>query len=50
MERANCTVKMQRNGDTRNKNKTIVLKFLNFKDKSRILNAYGEKKAMEKSL
>ena len=41
---------MQRNDDTRNKNKTIVVKFLNFKDKSRILNAYGEKKAREKSL
>ena len=31
---------MQRNDGTRNKKRTIVVKFLNFKSKSRILNAY----------
>ena len=34
---------MQRNDGTRNKKRTIVVKFLNFKSKSRILNAYRKK-------
>ena len=36
--------KMQENDDTRNKKRTIGVKFLNHKDKSRILHTYREKK------
>ena len=44
IERAHRTGKIQRNDGTRNKKKTIVAKFLNFKDKSRNLNTSKEKK------
>ena len=44
IERAHCTGKIQRNDRTRNRKRTIVVKFLNFKDKSRILHTYREKK------
>ena len=44
IERAHCTGKIQRNDGTRNRKRTIVVKFLNFKDKSRILHTYREKK------
>ena len=44
IERAHRTGKIQRNDGTRNKKKTIVVKFLNFKDKSRNLNTSKEKK------
>ena len=44
IERAHCTGKIQRNNGTRNRKRTIVVKFLNFKDKSRILHTYREKK------
>ena len=37
IERAHRTGKIQRNDGTRNRKKTIVVKFLKFKDKSRIL-------------
>ena len=36
--------KMQRYKCTRNKKRTIVVKFLNFKGKQRILHTYKEKK------
>ena len=38
IERVNRTGKIQRNDGTRNRKRTIVVKFLNFKDKSRILH------------
>ena len=44
IERAHRTGKIQRNDGTRNRKRTIVVKFLNFKDKSRILHTYREKK------
>ena len=44
IEKAHRTGKIQRNDDTRNKKRTIIVKFLNFKDKSMILNTYREKK------
>ena len=44
IERAHWTGKIQRNDGTRNRKRTIVVKFLNFKDKSRILHTYREKK------
>ena len=43
-ERANRTGKIQRNDGARNRKRIIVVKFLNFKDKSRILHTYREKK------
>ena len=43
-ERAHRTGKKQRNDGTGNRKRTIVVKFLNFKDKSRILHTYREKK------
>ena len=43
IERAHRTGKIQRNDGTRNR-KRIVVKFPNFKDKSRILHTYREKK------
>ena len=43
------TEKIHRNDGTRNRKRTIVVTFLNFKNKSRILHTYGEKKLwMEK--
>ena len=44
IERAHRKGKIQRNDGTRNRKRTIVVKFLNFKDKSRILHTYREKK------
>ena len=44
IERAHRTGKIQRNDGTRNRKRTIVVKFLNFKDKSRILHTYRKKK------
>ena len=41
IERAHHTRNIQRNDGTRNK-KIIVVKFLNFKDKSRILNTHRQ--------
>ena len=42
--RAHRTGKIQRNDGTRNRKRTILVKFLNFKEKSRILHTYREKK------
>ena len=50
IERAHCTGKIQRNDGTRNRKRTIVVKFLNFKDKSRILHTYREKKLWKKKI
>ena len=44
IERAHRTEKIQINDETRNSKRTIVVRFLNFKDKSRILQTYREKK------
>ena len=44
IERAHCTGKIQRNNGARNRKRTIVVKFLSFKDKSRILHNYRENK------
>ena len=44
IERANRTGKIQRNDGTKNRKRTIVVNFLNFKDKSTILHSYREKK------
>ena len=44
IERVHRTGKIQRNDGTRNKKRTIVAKFLNFRDKSRIPHAYREEK------
>ena len=41
---------MQRNDGTRNRKRTIVVKFLNFKDKSRILHTYREKKLWKEKI
>ena len=50
IERAHCTGKIQRNDGTRNKKRTIAVKILNFKDKSRVLNTYREKKLWKKKI
>ena len=42
--RAHRTGKIQRNDGTKNRKRTILVKFLNFKEKSRILHTYREKK------
>ena len=44
IERAHRKGKIQRNDGTRKRKRTIVVKFLNFKDKSRILHTYRKKK------
>ena len=44
IERAHRTGKIQINNGTRNEKRTIVVRFLNFKNKSRILNIYRETK------
>ena len=44
IERVHQKGKIQRNYGTRNRKRRIVVKFLNFKDKSRILHTYREKK------
>ena len=43
-ERAHCKGKIQRNDGTRNRERTIVAKFLDFKDQSRTPHTYREKK------
>ena len=51
IERAHRTARIQRNDGTRNRKRTIIVKFLNFKDRSRILHTYREKELRkEKSL
>ena len=50
IERAHRTGKIQRNDGTRNKKKTIVVKFLKFKGKSRNLNTYREKKLWKEKI
>ena len=42
--------KMQENDDTRNKKRTIDVKFLNHKDKSRILHTYREQKLQREKI
>ena len=42
IEREHHTRNIQRNDGTSNKKKIIVVKFLNFKDKSRILNTFRQ--------
>ena len=50
-ERAYCKGKIQGNDGTRNRKRTIVAKFLDFKDKPRIQHTYREKKLQkEKNL
>ena len=44
IEGAHRTGKIQRNDRAGNRKRTIAVKFLNFKDKSRILHTYREKK------
>ena len=50
IERAHRTGKIQRNDGTRNRKRTIVVKFPNFKDKSRILHTYREKKLWKEKI
>ena len=50
IERVHRTGKIQRNDGTRNKKRTIVVKFLNFKDQSRILHTYREKKLWKEKI
>ena len=50
IERAHRTEKIQRNDGTRNKKRTITMKFLNFKGKSRILHTYREKKLWKEKI
>ena len=50
IERTHRMGKMQRNDETRNRKRTIGLKFLNFKDKSRILHTYRENKLWEEKI
>ena len=50
IERTHHTRRIQRNDGTRNKKRTIVVKFLSFKDKSRILNTYREKKLWKEKI
>ena len=50
IERAHRTGKIQRNDGTRNRKRTIVVKFLNFKDKSKILHTFREKKLWKEKI
>ena len=50
IERAHCIGNIQRNDSTRNKTKTIAVNFLNFKDNSRILVTYREKKLWKEKI
>ena len=50
IERAHHTGKIRRNDGTRNRKRTIVVKFLNFKEKSRILHTYREKKLWKEKI
>ena len=48
--RAHRTGKIQTNDGTRNRKRTIVVKFFNFKDKSRILYTYRENNLWKKKI
>ena len=50
IERAHRMGKIQRNDGTRKRKRTIVVKFLSFKDKSRILYTYREKKLWQEKI
>ena len=50
IERVHCTGKIQRNDGTRNKKRTIDMKILSFKGKSRILHNYREKKLWKEKI
>ena len=50
VERAHRTGKIQRNDGSRNRKRTIVVKILSFKDKSRILHTYREKKLWKEKI
>ena len=50
IERAHRTGKIQRNDGARNRKRTIVVKFLNFKDKSRILHTYRQNKLWKEKI
>ena len=50
IERAHRIGKIQRNDGARNRKRTIVVKFLNFKEKSRILHTYREKKLWKEKI
>ena len=50
IERAHRTGNIQRNDGARNKKRNIVKYFLNFKDKSRILHTYKEKKLRKEKI
>ena len=50
IERVHRTGKIQRNDGARNRKRTIVVKFLNFKDKSGILHTYREKKLWKEKI
>ena len=50
IERAHRTGKLQRNGGTRNTKRIIVVKFFNFKYKSRILHTHREKKLWKENI
>ena len=50
IERAHRTGSIQRNDGTRNRKRTIIVRFLNFKEKSRILHTYREKKLWKEKI
>ena len=50
IERAYRTGKIQRNDGTRNRKRTIVAKFFNFKDKLRSLHTYRKKKLRKEKI
>ena len=49
IEREHCTGKIQKSDGTRSKKRAIVVKFLNFKDKSKVLHTSREKKLWKHS-
>ena len=50
VERAHRKGKIHRNDGTRNKKRTVVVKILSFKNKSRILHTYREKKLWKEEI
>ena len=50
IERVHRTGKIQRNDGTRNRKRTIVVKFIDFKDKSGIRHTYSEKKLWKEKI
>ena len=50
IKRAHRTGRIERNGGARNRKRTIIVKFLNFKDKSRILHISREKKLRKEKI